>query len=58
MARRSSQKSRRDPNAPKQKMGAWHTFFSDHREEVTVRKKNNFLNYILIHFYIRNKILT
>ncbi len=41
MARRSSQKRRHDPNAPKQKMGAWHMFFSDNREEVTVRKKKN-----------------
>jgi len=49
MARRSSQKSRRDPNAPKQKMGAWHMFFSDNREEVTVRnkKKQFFLNLFL-----------
>jgi hypothetical protein len=42
MARRSSQKRRNDPNAPKQKMGAWHMFFSDNREEVAVRKKQIF----------------
>lgn len=41
MARRSSQKPRRDPNAPKKYKTAWRLFFSENLEEVKVTKKKN-----------------
>jgi hypothetical protein len=46
MARRSNQKRRRDPNAPKRNQAAWELFFSEHREEVQVlfQKKRNYFN--------------
>jgi hypothetical protein len=37
MARRSSQKRRSDPNAPKKVQAPWRMFFSENREEVAVR---------------------
>jgi hypothetical protein len=37
MARRSNQKRRSDPNAPKKASAPWRLFFSENREEVTVR---------------------
>ncbi|CAF1223420.1 unnamed protein product [Rotaria sordida] len=40
MARRSSQKRRRDPNAPKRGKTAWQMFFSDNREEVKKQNPN------------------
>ncbi len=43
MARRSSQKRRGDPNAPKRTKTAWQMFYSENRDEVKVRKKIDFL---------------
>ena len=55
MARRSNQKRRRDPNAPKKALSAWRIFFNENREELTVRGKQFLLE--ILCFCFRNKIL-
>jgi hypothetical protein len=43
MARRSSQKRRRDPNQPKRGKSAYQAFSSDNREDVKVIWKVDYL---------------
>jgi len=57
MARRSNQKRRRDPNAPKRNLAAWELFFSEHREGVQVIfQETKLFKYFGVCF--RKKILT